>query len=267
MLGARARRSPLRSTRSGSRPIGQNPGVAISYDVVGAARASGASERRGRPSGERAALTDEQMTSVESGRPDGAGHRRIVVPLQSARPDGPLKLGREVYVDILPEYPDLDAPRLRAQTRPQPAHRNIAIVARQDSSGTTVASQHLSAVSRPARSGTGVGNLSTGAGPPCWHVAQGVAGSIKVSESSIGYVEYHFAKRLGLSMAQVQNKAGRYVAPGEQGGQAALAANVKQMPRNLASSFPTRSEESTRSSPSAGCCSTRAIEPGEALRA
>ena len=57
---------------------------------------------------------------------------------------------------------------------------------------------------------------------------EGVAGRIKVSEDSIGYVEYDFAKRLGLPMAQLQNKAGRYVAPDEHSGQAALAANVKR---------------------------------------
>ena len=62
---------------------------------------------------------------------------------------------------------------------------------------------------------------------------EGVAGRIKVSEASIGYVEYHFAKRLGLAMAHVQNKAGRYMEPSEQSGQAALGANVKQMPSNL----------------------------------
>ena len=42
---------------------------------------------------------------------------------------------------------------------------------------------------------------------------EGVAGRIKVSEGSIGYVEYHFAKRLGLPMAHLQNRAGRFVAP------------------------------------------------------
>jgi phosphate transport system substrate-binding protein len=60
-----------------------------------------------------------------------------------------------------------------------------------------------------------------------------VAGRIKGSEYSIGYVEYHFARRLGLPMALLQNRAGHYVEPGERTGQMALAANVKQMPDNL----------------------------------
>ena len=52
---------------------------------------------------------------------------------------------------------------------------------------------------------------------------EGVASRIKISEGSIGYVEYGFAKRLGLPMAELQNKAGNFVAPGEASGQSALA--------------------------------------------
>src|SRR5262249_5690257 len=44
-----------------------------------------------------------------------------------------------------------------------------------------------------------------------------------ISEGSIGYVEYGFAKRLNLPMAELQNKAGSFVAPGETSGQSALA--------------------------------------------
>ena len=62
---------------------------------------------------------------------------------------------------------------------------------------------------------------------------EGVAARIKVSEYSLGYVEYNFARRLGLPMAWLQNGAGRYVEPGERGGQAALAASVRAMPENL----------------------------------
>ena len=42
---------------------------------------------------------------------------------------------------------------------------------------------------------------------------EGVAARIKVSEGAIGYVEYGFAKRLNLPMAQLENKNGHYVAP------------------------------------------------------
>jgi phosphate transport system substrate-binding protein len=54
---------------------------------------------------------------------------------------------------------------------------------------------------------------------------EGVSGKIKISEGSIGAVEYGFAKRLGLQMAALENRAGRFVAPGQDGGQAALRAS------------------------------------------
>ena len=57
---------------------------------------------------------------------------------------------------------------------------------------------------------------------------EGVSGKIKISEGSIGAVEYGFAKRLGLQMAALENKAGRFVAPSPDSGQAALQASDDQ---------------------------------------
>jgi len=217
----------------------QQPEVAITYDVVG----SGEGQRRFLNDvvdfgASDAALTDEQMARVKAGArlvPVTAGI--VVLAYNLPGLSGPLRLGRDAYVDILAgRIRTWDDARIRAHnpslTLP---HRSIAIVARQDSSGTTFAlTNHLSAVSTAWRDqGPGVGNLVDWRGAMLARGNEGVAGRIKVSEGSIGYVEYHFAKRLGLSMVHVQNKAGRYVAPGEPGGQAALAANVKQMPSNL----------------------------------
>jgi phosphate transport system substrate-binding protein len=218
----------------------QNPEVAITYDVVG----SGEGQRRFLNDvvdfgASDAALTDEQMSRVKAGArllPVTAGILVLAYNLPGL--SGPLRLGRDVYVDMLSgRIRTWDDPRIRAEnpTLSLP-HRNIAIVARQDSSGTTFAlTNHLSAVSSGWRDqGPGVGNLVDWRGAAMLARGnEGVAGRIKVSEASIGYVEYHFAKRLGLSMAHVQNKAGRYMEPSEQGGQAALAASVKQMPTNL----------------------------------
>jgi len=55
---------------------------------------------------------------------------------------------------------------------------------------------------------------------------EGVAARIKISEASIGYVEYGFAKRLGLPMAVLQNKAGEFVAPSDAAARLALSARV-----------------------------------------
>src|SRR5262249_31065111 len=147
-------------------------------------------------------------------------------------------LPRDVYVDIFARrVRTWNDPRIRA---PNPGldlpNRTIALVARQDASGTTYAfTNHLSAVSGAWRDqGPGVGNLVDWRGTAMLARGnEGVAGRIKVSEGAIGYVEYHFARRLGLPMAELQNRAGRYVAPGEESGQAALTAHVTQMPSNL----------------------------------
>jgi phosphate transport system substrate-binding protein len=218
----------------------EHPDVAIRYDAVG----SGEGQRRFLADAvdfgaSDAALSDEQMGRVKAGArllPATAG--MVVLAYNLPGLNGPLKLGRDVYVDIFSgRIRSWDDPRIRAHNPGlNLPKRNISIVARQDSSGTTFAlTNHLSAISPAWRDqGPGIGNLID------WHGTamlargnEGVAGRIKVSEASIGYVEHHFGKRLGLSMAHIQNKAGRFVAPDERSGQAALAANVKQMPSNL----------------------------------
>jgi phosphate transport system substrate-binding protein len=115
-------------------------------------------------------------------------------------------------------------------------NRTIALIARQDGSGTTFAlTNHLAAISEAWRDrGPGVGNLVDWRGAAMLARGnEGVAGRIRGSEDSIGYVEYHFAKRLGLPMAQLQNKAGRYVEPNARAGQIALTQSVSRMPANL----------------------------------
>jgi phosphate transport system substrate-binding protein len=53
---------------------------------------------------------------------------------------------------------------------------------------------------------------------------EGVAHKIKISHGSIGYVEYFFAKRLGLSMVTLQNQAGNFVKPDAASGRRTLEA-------------------------------------------
>ena len=139
---------------------------------------------------------------------------------------GRLKLPQEVYVDIfLGKIQSWNDPRIRAANKDLnlPAI-NIAVVGRQDSSGTTYAfTDHLAAVSKSWSDGPGVGKLIQ------WpHVAmlargnEGVASKIKISQGAIGYLEYGFALRLGVEMAVLENKAGQFVAPTPLSGAAAL---------------------------------------------
>jgi phosphate transport system substrate-binding protein len=218
---------------------GQHPDVALVYDAVG----SGEGQRRFLAQtvdfgASDAALSDEQIASARSGAslvPVTAG--MVVLAYNLPGLGGPLKLPRDVYVDMF-------AGRIRAWNDVRlvaanpglalPA-RTIALVARQDASGTTFAmTNHLSAVSDAWRDrGPGVGNLVDWRGAVMLARGnEGVAARIKVSEGAIGYVEYHFARRLGLPMARLENRAGRFVEPTEASGQTALARNATKMPSN-----------------------------------
>lgn len=140
---------------------------------------------------------------------------------------GRLRLPQDVYVDIFfGKIRNWNDPRLLAANPGLhlPA-TTIAVVARQDSSGTTYAfTSHLEAVN-PLWGDTGPGTGKIIAWP---HVAmlargnEGVASRIKISDGSIGYVEYGFARRLGLEVALLQNKAGQFVAPSPETGAAAI---------------------------------------------
>jgi phosphate transport system substrate-binding protein len=66
--------------------------------------------------------------------------------------------------------------------------------------------------------------------------SEALAARIKMSEGAIGYAEYGFPKRLGLPMATLQNKAGKFVAPNASSGQVALASPTPPPLRDLASS-------------------------------
>jgi phosphate transport system substrate-binding protein len=218
---------------------GQNPDVAIDYRDVG----SGEGVRRfldqkvdfGASDG---ALTDEQMARVKAGArlvPTTGG--MVVLAYNLPGLDGPLRLSRDVYADIfLRRIVKWNDARIRA-INPGLALPNwsIAIAARRDSSGTTFAlSNHLSAISQDWRQGPGVGYTIDWSGRAMLARGnEGVAGLVKVSEGAIGYMEYGFARRLGLRTAWLQNKAGQYIAPSDRTGQAAFASNVGQMPANL----------------------------------
>jgi len=59
----------------------------------------------------------------------------------------------------------------------------------------------------------------------------GVTATIKQTPGAIGYIEIGFARMAKIAMASLQNKDGKFVAPGLEGGQAALANAV--IPENM----------------------------------
>ena len=210
--------------------------VSIAYDVVG----SGEGVKRFIAetvdfAGSDEVLSDSDAAKVEAGAatvPVTAG--TIVLAYNIPGVSGEIRLPRDVYPDIFAgTIRRWNDPRIQAANPGVrfPA-RDIAVVARLDSSGTTAAfTRHLAAADPSWRTrGLGVGKLI--AWPSRTMLAtgnEGVAARIKISEGGIGYVEYGFAKRLKLPMAALQNKSGAFVTPSETSAQLALSARVVQV--------------------------------------
>jgi len=180
-------------------------------------------------------LSDGDAARVENGAatvPVTAG--TIVLAYNIPGVTGELRLPRDVYADIFAgTIRRWNDPRIQlANPDLRLPARDIALVARLDSSGTTAAfTRHLAAVDPSWRTrGLGVGKLI--AWPQQTMLAsgnEGVAARIKISEGAIGYVEYGFAKRLNLPMAALQNKSGAFVTASEASAQLALSARVVQV--------------------------------------
>ena len=207
--------------------------ISISYDAVG----SGEGIKRFLAESIDFAGSDDGLSESEASKvgrgvtvvPATAG--MIVLAYNIPGVDSEIRLPRDVYAAIFAgAIRRWDDPRLTAvNPGVKFPRRDIAIVVRLDSSGTTAAfTRHLASASASWRSGgLGVGKLI--AWPSNAMLAtgnEGVAARIKISEGAIGYVEYGFAKRLGLRMAALQNKSEAFVPPTEASAQIALSARV-----------------------------------------
>lgn len=108
-------------------------------------------------------------------------------------------------------------------------NKTITPVVRRDSSGTTfIMTSHLGAAFPAWRDGPGVGKQIGWPGSIMRvNYNEGVAQRVRISTGSIGYMEYQFAKRLGLPMAILENQTGEYVAPTPASGTAALSSAPK----------------------------------------
>ncbi len=176
-----------------------------------------------------AAMKDEDIAKVSQGvvlLPMTAGE----VVLAYNLPDvGELKLPRDVYSDIfLGNITNWSDPRIAAAnegaTLPD---LPITVVVRSDSSGTTFNfTNHLAAISEAFKNGPGAGTSVQWASSDKFVKApknDGVTATIMQTPGAIGYVEYGYAKLTGTAMATLENAAGKFVAPGGEGGAAALA--------------------------------------------
>ncbi len=215
----------------------EHPNVVVDYRVVGSGEGTtqfldetvdfGASD---------AALTDGQISAAKDGAvlvPATAG--MIVLAYNPEGLPQNIKLSRNVYVDIFMQKvkrwddPQIVAINPGAKLPP----KEIAVVVRQDGSGTTFAfTNHLASVSEAWRNGPGVGKtVGWPNGAMTANGNDGVAGLIARDPGTIGFVEYGFAKKLGLGMASLENKSANYIEPTAASGLAALI--EAKMPKNL----------------------------------
>jgi phosphate transport system substrate-binding protein len=184
------------------------------------------------------AMKDEEIAKVSKGvlmLPMTAGS--IVLAYNLPGVQG-LKLPRDVYVGIFNgtitkwNDPKIAAANPDLQLRDKP----ITVVHRSDGSGTTgVFTKHLSSINQDWEATIGSGKSVE------WPTSkgkfiggkgnEGVTAAIQQNEGAIGYVEYGYAKNNNLTMAALENKAGKFVEPTDQAASETLSA--VQLPEDL----------------------------------
>jgi phosphate transport system substrate-binding protein len=164
-----------------------------------------------------AAMTDGEMAKVKGGVilvPTAGGAVSIAYNLPGVKN---LKLSNAVLAGIFTgKIDNWNDPQI-AKDNPgaQLPATTIKQAVRADSSGTSfIFTNYVSSIDATFKSAVGASkeprwpsNFLKGKGNP------GVAGLVKQTPGGIGYVEYQFAIKNGLSSAQVQNGSGKYVAP------------------------------------------------------
>jgi phosphate transport system substrate-binding protein len=205
-----------------------HPDVRVNYQPIG----SGAgirqfTERLVNFAASDAAMSDQEIAQVSAGvqlLPMTAGSIALCYNVPGA-PDH-LRLSRNAYVDIfLGNITHWDDPAI-ARTNPGVALPStpITVVRRAEGSGTTYAfTNHLSAISGDWERGPGKGKSVV------WPVgigargSDGVAALVKHTRGAIGYFELGYADLSRLPRADLENRAGEFVAPTVESGLAALA--------------------------------------------
>lgn len=182
-------------------------------------------------------MTDEQIAQVTRGvllLPMTAG--KIVLAYNLPGIDQ-LNLTREVYVDIfMGKITKWNDPKIvAANPGVELPDKDIIVAHRSDGSGTTaVFTNHLAAVNpdweKTIGAGTAVqwptsGNFVGARGN------EGVTAAVSRTEGAIGFIEYSFAKNNNLTMATLENKAGKFVAPTPESGSKTL--DAVELPENL----------------------------------
>ncbi|NDD04656.1 MAG: phosphate ABC transporter substrate-binding protein PstS, partial [Proteobacteria bacterium] len=154
-----------------------------------------------------------------------------------------LKLTPELISAIfMGEVKKWDDPRIIKINPGLKAKTDIVVVHRSDGSGTTgVFTDYLSKVSPAWKERVGAGtsvNWPAGLGGKG---NEGVAGLIKQTPASIGYVEFIYAKTNQLAVAQIKNSQGEFVEPSLKALTNAALAELSKMPTDFRTSITNAS--------------------------
>jgi phosphate transport system substrate-binding protein len=182
-----------------------------------------------------APMSDEQITKAKQGVlhiPTVLG--AVVVTYHLPAVTTPLKITGEVLADIflgkITKWEDAKITKLNPGVK---LSGDILVVHRSDGSGTSnIFTEYLSKVSSDWKEKVGVGTSVN------WPVGlggkgnEGVAGLVKQTEGSIGYVELIYADNNQLPSSTLKNAAGDFVAPSLKSVSAA-AASIKKMPEDF----------------------------------
>jgi phosphate transport system substrate-binding protein len=204
----------------------KNPNVRVNYQATGSGAGIKAFVEGQTDFGASdAAMTDEEIKQANGNvalLPITAGNIVLGYNLEDVKS---LKLSRKAYVGIflgeIKKWNDPEIAKANADTKLP--DKDITVVHRSDGSGTTfVFTQHLSAISDAWKPGKGTSiDWPVGVGG---RKNDGVAALIAQTPGAIGYVEYAFAVSSKMAMAEVENKAGKFVAPTLEASKKALAA-------------------------------------------
>ncbi len=177
--------------------------------------------------------TDEPLSPEELGKTGLSQFPTVmggVVPIhnvEGVKPgglklDGPTLAG--IFLGTITKWDDPAIKKLNPDLKlPSQA---ITVAHRTDGSGTTfIFTSYLAAVSPEWKSKVGAGKAVKWPAPNSigGKGNEGVAGQVKAVKGAIGYVEYAYAFQNQIPYAQLQNRAGKFVAPSIDSFQAAAA--------------------------------------------
>jgi len=212
-----------------------NPKVRINYQSIG----SGGGIRQIIEKTVDFGASDAPMTDAELAKAPGqlvhipTTLGAVVLAYNLADVKSGLKLTPDVVAGIfLGDIKTWDDPKIAKDNPDLKLPKDpITVATRSDGSGTTaVFTDYLSKISPAWKEKVGAGKsvkFPVGLGAKG---NEGVAGQVKTTPGTIGYIELAYAKQTGATYAFVQNAAGKFVEPSLAGISAAAAGVSKEMP-------------------------------------